>query len=299
MASYTGPWKETHGDFLLVVCGSTRYAPFLAGWQEFKDHLRKVVKEQPGWANVFSNPSQRRGEMQGWCRLRDQEDADAAYKVFYRSKGMLVHVWETCRSTDGYRLMRCNCSAHFPEVPEGDHSVGRCGIDIGRVNQLGGKTRAMSTTAYMPPPTYHPYAMYPTTQAYPSISPYAVQAPQAPVYSTSTNGMPVNVRGGAVLTEARGIFIRNLSYKATSDDLNKLLYTVGIPVDSQLLRDPRTGVFKGLATARFGSKEEAQYAASYLNGREHMGMTIHVRMDTDTTIVGRAEPMVVNGSYTF
>ncbi|KAI8937770.1 hypothetical protein NX059_005469 [Plenodomus lindquistii] len=117
--------------------------------------------------------------------------------------------------------------------------------------------------------------MYSPVQAYPTATPYSVLAPQPPVYSTSTNGMPVNVRGGAVLTEARGIFIRNLSYKATLDDLNKLLYTVGIPVDSQLLRDPRTGVFKGLATARFGSKEEAQYAATYLNGREHMGMSLH------------------------
>lgn len=113
----------------------------------------------------------------------------------------------------------------------------------------------------------------------------------------NASGMPVNVRGGAVLTEARGIFIRNLSYKATPDDLNRLLYTVGSPVDSQLLRDSRTGVFKGVATARFGSKDEAFHAATQLNGREHMGMTLQVRMDADTTVVGRAEPMVVNGSY--
>jgi len=51
----------------------------LAGWQEFKDHLRKVVKEQPGWADVYSSPNRRRNDMQGWCRLKDAEDADAAY----------------------------------------------------------------------------------------------------------------------------------------------------------------------------------------------------------------------------
>jgi len=299
MTTYAGSRKDVDGDFLLVVCGSTRYAPYLAGWQEFKDHLRKVVKEQPGWADVYSSPNQRRNDMQGWCRLKDAEDADAAYKIYHRSKGMLVHVWETCRSTNGYRLMRCNCSAHFPELPEGSHSVGQCGIDIGRVNQLGGKIGAISPTSYMPLPTTYPYATYSPIPTYRPVSAYAVRAPQPPVYSTSTNGMPVNVRGGAVLTEARGIFIRNINYKATADDLNKLLYTVGIPVDSQLLRDPKTGVFKGVATARFGSKEEAHYAATCLNGKEHMGMTLHVRMDTDTTIVGKAEPMIVNGSSSY
>lgn len=192
--------------------------------------------------------------------------------------------------------MRCNCSTYFPEIPEGNHSVGRCGIDVGRVNQLSGKAHPISARTYVQFPTIHPHATYSQTHTYAPMPTYAVRAPQHAVYSTSTNGMLVNVRGGAVLTEARGIFIRNLSYKATVDDLNKLLYTVGIPVDSRLLRDPKTGVFKGVATARFGSKEEAHYAATFLNGREHMGMTLNVRMDTDTTIVGKAEPMIVNGS---
>ena len=53
--SYTVSRKEGDEDFLLVVSGTTRYAPYLTGWQEFKDHLRKVVKEQPGWADVYSS----------------------------------------------------------------------------------------------------------------------------------------------------------------------------------------------------------------------------------------------------
>jgi RNA recognition motif-containing protein len=103
------------------------------------------------------------------------------------------------------------------------------------------------------------------------------------------------VRGGAILTEARGVFIRNLSYRCTQDDLNGLLLqTVGYPIHIQLQRDSRTGFFKGTATAKFASKELVQHAANTLNGREHMGMTLHMRIDTDTTFVGRAEPMVVN-----
>jgi hypothetical protein len=229
-------------------------------------------------------------------------------EVYYRSKGMLVHVWETSRKGDGYRLMRCNCSTLFPEVPEGGHSTGRCGIDIGRVNQLGGgrASTTAASTPYMTTQSRYPYPMYPQVQTYsPQQIAYthapvypAYGLPTPPVYSTSTNGMPVNVRGGAVLTEARGIFIRNLSYKCTSDDLNALLLqTVGYAIEIQLMRDNRTGVFKGVATAKFASKELAQHAANTLNGREHMGMALHVRMDTDTTVVGRTEPMVVNGSY--
>jgi hypothetical protein len=77
--SYNNAWKEGNGDFLLVISGSTCSSPFLTGWQEFKDHIRKVVKEQPGWVDVYSSQSQRRDEMQGWARLRDRGDADAAY----------------------------------------------------------------------------------------------------------------------------------------------------------------------------------------------------------------------------
>jgi hypothetical protein len=79
--SFNNGWKDGDGDFLLVVSGSTRSAPYLAGWQEFKDHIRKVVKEQPGWVDVYSSQSQHRGEVQGWARLRDREDADAAYST--------------------------------------------------------------------------------------------------------------------------------------------------------------------------------------------------------------------------
>jgi hypothetical protein len=74
-------WKDGDGDFLLVVSGSTRSAPYLSGWQEFKDHIRKVVKEQPGWVDVYSSQTSRRGEMQGWARLKDRADADAAYSM--------------------------------------------------------------------------------------------------------------------------------------------------------------------------------------------------------------------------
>src|SRR5690349_3607402 len=96
-------FKEGEGDFLLVVSGLTHFSPFLAGWQEFKDHVRKVVKEQPGWTDTFPG---REGEMQGWCKLKDSEDAEAAYsrfRTFYVSdcvtnplfSELLQRIWNT------------------------------------------------------------------------------------------------------------------------------------------------------------------------------------------------------------
>lgn len=213
---------------------------------------------------------------------------------------MLVHVWETCRRSEGSRLIRCNCSTYFPELPEGSHSAGQCGIDINRVSQLTGIPQpmyAVPAPQYIAPQPAYTYA-YPPQQTFPAPVAYPnYSAPvQAPIYSTSSSGMPVNVRHGAILTEARGIFIQNLSYKCTTEDLQSLLQTVGQPVDYRLIRDQRTNAFKGAATAQFASKEQAQYAAAHLNRREHMGMTLSVRMDKETTAVGQTGPPLIVGS---
>jgi hypothetical protein len=69
--------KDTDGDYLLVVSGQLRKAPYLGDWKGFKDHIRKAVKEQPGWSNVYEGKI--RGDMQGWCRLKDKDDANSVY----------------------------------------------------------------------------------------------------------------------------------------------------------------------------------------------------------------------------
>ena len=79
----------------------------------------------------------------------------------------------------------------------------------------------------------HTPAYAPQPQAYAPASVYSTYALQPlTIYLTSTNGVPVNVKGGAVLTEACGIFICNLSYKCTLEDLNRLLLqTVRYPIN--------------------------------------------------------------------
>lgn len=195
-------------------------------------------------------------------------------------------------------MLRCNCSSIFANVPEGLHSAERCGIDLGRIgNQPGGGRISYSTFTTQHVRSAYAYG-YPTPQSYstPDLYPDHVPQTQMPVYSANAHGMPVNVRHGAVLTEARGIFIQSLSYQCAPSDLRQLLLTVGQPVDYRLLRDAGTGVFKGAATASFGTQEQAQYAVHYLNGVEHMGMKINVRMDKETTNVGQAGPPLIVGS---
>jgi hypothetical protein len=213
---------------------------------------------------------------------------------------MLVHVWETCRSNKGFRIIRCNCPSLFPEVPDGAHSAVQCGIDLGRVSHLTGGGKATYTAPapeYMPAQSIYGYGC-PASQSYNVPAVYVGYTPPPPmsIYSANIYGMPVNIRHGAILTEARSIFIRNLSYKCTLLDLHSLLLTVGQPVDYKLLRDSRSGVFKGLATATFGSQDLAVQAACCLNGMEHMGMTLSVRMDKETTPVGHTAPLIVDGS---
>jgi len=66
-------------DYMLIASGPSQYAPFLRAWKDFKDNIRRVIKNQPGWAEVKGG--QRRGDMQAWCRLEGRDDAEAAYSI--------------------------------------------------------------------------------------------------------------------------------------------------------------------------------------------------------------------------
>jgi hypothetical protein len=71
-----GPGKE---DYMLVASGPSQYAPFLTTWKDFKDSLRRIIKDQPGWTEVKSG--RRRGDMEAWCRFDGTEDVEAAYSI--------------------------------------------------------------------------------------------------------------------------------------------------------------------------------------------------------------------------
>lgn len=233
------------------------------------------------------------------------DDVSAYYT---KSRGILVHLFKTSRTSGDYRLEKCNCNPHFPNVSKRGHSPDRSGIDAGGVNKYlsgaGVSGIAVPQQYVVPAPALYSYSAYqpqPTFYATPAYNVYGAHmqamAPHMPIYSTNTNGIPVNVRAGAVLTEARGIFISGLSYKAGPKDLNALLSTVGRPVDVRLHNDRRTGRFTGSATAKFATAEEAQAAINQLNQTMHMDKIIHVRFDTEKTVVAQVQgPVIANGS---
>lgn len=313
------PRKEWEGNYLLVAAGSTRRAPYLIGWREFKDHIRECVKEQPGWVEVRTGLH--RGEMEAWSRLKDVEDAESAWSTekhlfaavtatlivhadtYSNAKGILVHLFETSLRTNDYQLLKCNCSPRFTGLGAHEHSPRWSGLDNGSVNQAVGKRCVTSPPQYVAPPQpAYPYANYYQQPATYTTSPlYSYQEiqaalPQVPAYSQSAGGLPVNLSSGVMVTEARGIFIQGLSYSVGSTELSSLIQSVGLqPVEAKVHRDSK-GNSKGVATAKFATKEHAQYAVTVLNGKLHKGKTISARIDTDTTVIGQIAPLVVDGS---
>ncbi|KAH7126984.1 hypothetical protein B0J11DRAFT_505693 [Dendryphion nanum] len=327
-------------DFMLIVSGSDKDVPFLEGWQEFKDSLRKVVHNQPGWTDVRDGPGQ--GHKQGWCRFDKLGDAEAAKDTYTKRKWVLVHIFETSRVNGSYKMLFCNCPLCFLDLSENSHSPNRSGIHAGSFYQnlaaTGGTIAPYAGTvssihssqgyarpsslahstgyaqsyshaqpsgytqsySYLQPPVYQQPPMYPTP---PTQSAYFMQdyyqPQQTPAYSSSS-GLSVNVSGGAMLTEASGIFISGLSYQAGYTELDQLLLNVPHKAVQRNLRmDKRTQMFKGNATATYSTREMAEDAVQYLNGKVHMGKTINVRLDHEPTVIGRARtPAIANGSIT-
>lgn len=216
-----------------------------------------------------------------------------------------VHQW-IC--SDITTFVRCNCSLIYPQITTG-HSA--FGLPIDRLApqvlcQFPPQAVPVSFATYVSGSTYigsQPRLQYP---AYPSYTPTQATmvfpttplathsyhtSQDRPYYKRSANGVPVNTRNGTVRTEARGIFIQNINFHIKQGDLEKLVRKVAKPVRCNLQKDPSSGRFKGYATVQFGSAVEAEMAVRELNGKEHKGMILNVRLDRETTTV---EPFVVS-----
>ena len=71
------------------------------------------------------------------------------------------------------------------------------------------------------------------------------------------------------------IFIGNLSFQTTRDQLLELLHEVGAVTSLRMVHDS-AGDFRGIAFADFESLEEAYAAIRVLNGRVFLGRELHV-----------------------
>ncbi len=70
------------------------------------------------------------------------------------------------------------------------------------------------------------------------------------------------------------MFVGNLNFKTTKDDLIEILSEVGRPVDVFLPLDRTTGKPRGFAFVEFAAEEDLEKAIALLNGREVAGRTL-------------------------
>ena len=136
-----------------------------------------------------------------------------------------------------------------------------------------------------------------------------------PLYTGNAAGLPVNVRQGTIRTEARGVFVSGLNYRASEKDIKAYFGRAGQIVKVADLRmDAATRKSKGNCTIQYTTAAEAQKAIEMFHRQEFMSMQLNVREDksrvaidapvtatTTTTTTGQARssaagPIIVNGS---
>ena len=72
------------------------------------------------------------------------------------------------------------------------------------------------------------------------------------------------------------LFVGNLTFTASEDDLRNLFGPSGTIVDAKIVTDRETGRSRGFGFVEMSSAAEASEAISQLNGRDFEGRTIKV-----------------------
>ena len=72
------------------------------------------------------------------------------------------------------------------------------------------------------------------------------------------------------------LYVGNLSYNATSSDLEQLFAQHGTVQSAEVIQDRDTGRSKGFGFVQMGSDDEAQAAIAALNGQDHDGRALTV-----------------------
>jgi len=83
------------------------------------------------------------------------------------------------------------------------------------------------------------------------------------------------------------IYVGNLSWEVTGDDLRKAFETLGQVASANVIKDKYSGQSKGFGFVEMPSKEEAQAAILEMNGKELKGRTITVNEARPRTEGGR------------
>lgn len=75
---------------------------------------------------------------------------------------------------------------------------------------------------------------------------------------------------------AFNIFVGNLSFKTTSDELRQLFAQYGTVERAQVAEDRDTGRSRGFGFVEMASREEGEAAISSLNGQDVNGRTLNI-----------------------
>ncbi|MGC2064381.1 MAG: hypothetical protein WA610_15535 [Thermodesulfovibrionales bacterium] len=72
------------------------------------------------------------------------------------------------------------------------------------------------------------------------------------------------------------LYVGNISFKATEEDMTKLFSQAGQVVSAKLIKDTASGRLRGFGFVEMSSAEEAQKAVSMFNGKQFMERAIVV-----------------------
>lgn len=72
------------------------------------------------------------------------------------------------------------------------------------------------------------------------------------------------------------LFVGNLDYTVTSEELKKMFSEFGNVVDAVVITDRETRRSRGFGFVEFGSEEEAKKAIEAMNGKDINGRKINV-----------------------
>lgn len=75
---------------------------------------------------------------------------------------------------------------------------------------------------------------------------------------------------------ATKLFVGNLDYTVTGDDLKDLFSQAGTVVDAVVISDKMSGRSRGFGFVEMGSEEEAKAAIEKMNGADLKGRKINV-----------------------
>lgn len=120
-----------------------------------------------------------------------------------------------------------------------------------------------------------------------ALTSFQFHHPTPPIAGSTRSPYPaVNASRGARMTELRAIFITNLNYKVTVDELREIMRRVGDPLS---IRQGSSGK-KTYATIEFASPQEAQRAIDTFDGKVLKEWTLRVRHDRNYDSTNRSAP---------